>query len=674
MATKGERAELEELARKKWESSGLDATHAKKLRLRALSAEEVQRLGIEPAWAGLHIPYFDENGRETEFCRVRFFDETRTGFAAQALKPQRFSQPAKTLNEVYMPPLLDRSWAEILADPAHQLIITEGELKSACSCLFGFACLGLGGVDVWRSSRRGVAMLRAIAHAKWTNREVFVLFDSDLAENPNVLRAQTSLARALAERGANVKVMMVPEGEGGAKQGLDDFIVAHGAQAVPDMLAEAQVPSEILALQEMNSEVVYVRNPGLVVEQERLFTMRPDAFTSHHYSNRHFERPVEGRTKVMATAKVWLDWPNRNEVNRLTFSPGATSFVERPSGRALLIDRCFNMWRGWGVEPKKGDVGPWHRLLDHLFAGADPKHRRWFERWCAYPMQHPGTKLFTAAVVWGVVQGTGKSFVGDLLRDIYGANGSLIDCDTLESQFNSLLVNKQFLHGDEITGDDNRRYADRLKNRIAHEKMIVNEKMKPAYEIETCTNYLFTSNHPDAFFLEDEDRRYFIHQVTVGKQPDSFYSELRDWRFGIGPAALFHYFLEIDLGDFNPRAAAPMTEAKEEMIRSSKSDVARWVHVLREDGTVPHLKADCDLFTPSEILCAYDPDGRGKVTENRVGIELTRAHFEKRRVRVGDLSLRLWAVRNREAWAKRSDREWTQHRQEHGPKNPEPKF
>lgn len=95
MATKGERAEIEELARKKWESSGLNATHAKKLRLRAISADEVQRLGIEPAWAGLHIPYFDENGRETEFCRVRFFDETRTGFAAQALKRSASANPQR---------------------------------------------------------------------------------------------------------------------------------------------------------------------------------------------------------------------------------------------------------------------------------------------------------------------------------------------------------------------------------------------------------------------------------------------------------------------------------------------------------------------------------------------------------------------------------------------------
>ncbi len=197
--------------------------------------------------------------------------------------------------------------------------------------------------------------------------------------------------------------------------------------------------------------------------------------------------------------------------------------------------------------------------------------------------------------------------------------------------------------------------------------MLINEKFKPAYEIETCTNYYFTSNHPDAFFLEDEDRRYFIHQVTANKQPDAFYSALREWRFGGGPRALFHYLLNLDVGDFNPRAAAPMTEAKEEMIRSGKSDVARWVHALRDDGCSAYLKPDCDLFTPSEIFKAYDPGGKGKVTENRVGIELTRAHFERRRVRVGDTSLRLWAIRNPESWANRTDREWSQHRKEHGP-------
>jgi hypothetical protein len=669
-----ERAELETLARKKWASSGLTEAHAKKLHLRPLTEEQVEKLGIEPAWAGLHLPYFDEEGHETEFCRVRFFDERRTGFAAQALKPQRYGQRAGTLNEIYMPPLLDRPWAEFLADTRERLIITEGELKAASACAHGFPTLGLGGVDVWRASTRGLAMLPALAHAKWRDRDVVVLFDSDLEANPHVLRAQTQLARALADRGAKVKVMMVPEGGGGAKQGLDDFIVANSADAVPDMLAEAETPDEILALQEMNADVVYIHNPGLVVEQERLFIMRPDAFTAHHYSNRHFVRVMEKSRKEISTAAVWLDWANRNQVDRLTYAPGAESFVERPSGRADLSDRCFNMWRGWGVEPKKGDAGPWHRLLDHLFSGADAKHRVWFERWCAYPMQRPGAKLFTAAVLWGVCTGTGKSFVGDLLRDIYGANAALIGGDTLESQFNSILANKQFIHGDEITGDDNRKHADRLKNRIAHESMTINEKFKPAYEIETCTNYYFTSNHPDAFFLEDEDRRYFIHQVTANKAPDAFYEALRDWRFGGGPRALFHHLLNLDLGDFNPRSAAPMTEAKEEMIRSGKSDVARWVQALRESGAAQSLKPDCDLFTPSEIFKAYDPEGRGKVTENRVGIELTRARLEKRRVRVRSESLRLWAVRNRETWANRSDREWIRHREEHGPKPSQAKY
>ena len=65
-------------------------------------------------------------------------------------------------------------------------------------------------------------------------------------------------------------------------------------------------------------------------------------------------------------------------------------------------------WPGWGVEPCKGDVTLWRELLDFLFHGADAAHREWFERWCAYPIQHPGAKMKSTLVIHGP-QGTGKN-------------------------------------------------------------------------------------------------------------------------------------------------------------------------------------------------------------------------------------------------------------------------
>ncbi|BDG04987.1 DUF3854 domain-containing protein [Anaeromyxobacter oryzae] len=675
--------DLQTLARKKWESSGLAEKHAKRMRLRAMTGQQVADKGITPAMAGLLIPYFDEHGTPTKFCRVRFLDEARTGFLAQATKPQRFAQPAGTLNEVYMPPLLDGPWAEVLTDPNVDLIITEGEFKAACACAHGLPTLGLGGVDVWRSKSRGLHMLPTLAHAEWANRRVTIIYDSDLATNPDVLRAQNQLARALLDRGARVRVATVTPAEGGGKQGLDDLIVAHGPEAVAALVESATAPDEALALHEMNADVVYVFDPGVIVVQRKRKVISPDAFATHAYANRRFERhlgEVNGvaKTKEVSTARAWLEWGHRNEFDRLIYAPGQPLAIERIGHRGES-ERCFNMWQGWGVEPRAGDVRPWHRLLDHVFTGASREHRVWFERWCAYPMQHPGTKLFTSVLFWGVVQGIGKSFTGDLLRDVYGkgTNAILVNTDTLESAFNGLLANRQFVHGDEITGNNNRKHADKLKNVVVQEQMTVNEKFVPAYEIDTCANYFFTSNHPDAFFLEDADRRFFIHEVTAGKLPSEFVQDLRAWRFGGGPAALFQYLLNLDLGDFDPRAAAPMTAAKLEMVRDSKSDVGRWVQDLRiaDDAEEPSaLTNSCDLLTSTEVLNAYDPMDSGRVTEGRIGIELKKARFERRFLRIGERTERLWAVRNRKKWAAASDREWVAHRKAALTAKPKRKF
>lgn len=80
-------------------------------------------------------------------------------------------------------------------------------------------------------------------------REVFIVFDSDLAEKPSVQWAEWNLAQALAERGAVVKVVRLPDGPPDAngqptKIGLDDFLVAHSADELRELLKAALLPSK----------------------------------------------------------------------------------------------------------------------------------------------------------------------------------------------------------------------------------------------------------------------------------------------------------------------------------------------------------------------------------------------------------------------------------------------
>jgi hypothetical protein len=360
----------------------------------------------------------------------------------------------------------------------------------------------------------------------------------------------------------------------------------------------------------------------------------------------------------------------------MTYQPGRARFV---NADVLL----FNTWPGWGVEPSAGDPGMFVRLVDHLFEGSEPGAKEWFLRWCACPLQHPGVKMFSSALLHGIKHGTGKSLVGYTLGRIYGQNFTEISSADLHGAFNDWAEAKQFVMGDDITGSNKRSDNDLIKKMITQRELRVNAKYVPAYVVPDCINYYFTANHPDALFLEDDDRRHFIHEVTVGALEEEFYVEYDLWLDTGGAAAVFDYLLKLDLGDFNPAAPAFKTLAKERMMVGGQSDLAGWVRGVKENpdqwlsvGQVPIKK---DLFTSRELLTLYDPDGRTGTTANGLGRELARAGIrhvaDGKPLRLPDgTQARYYALRNAERWQKAKPAECTQHLTEQAPSARPKKF
>src|SRR5205085_10589883 len=75
-----------------------------------------------------------------------------------------------------------------------------------------------------------------LAAVVWAGRTLFVVFDSDAATNPNVRAAERALVAALTVAGAIVRVVRLPGGPDGRKQGLDDFLVAGSPDDLRDLL------------------------------------------------------------------------------------------------------------------------------------------------------------------------------------------------------------------------------------------------------------------------------------------------------------------------------------------------------------------------------------------------------------------------------------------------------
>jgi len=632
--------------------SALTDADARKMKLKATTAKDSVALKLPAVAAGFVIPYFTPEGKVSKFFRYRYLEETRKGFdVLSGKKPLRYGQPSNTINEVYLPPFIP--WKDYLASSA-PLLITEGELKAACATALGIPTMGLGGVWCFMNSKHNLPLLPLFDTISWEKRLVGICYDSDAVTNSDVVRAENILAKRLTDLGAVVQIVRLPPEEDGTKVGLDDYLVAHGPQKfMSEILASAFDFVPCAALHALSERVVYVRNPGLVYSHEHDMRMAPAAFIQHAYAHvLHKEQTTDAQGNVkmkdVQTAVAWMKWPKRAELRGMTYAPGQPRTTERNE---------LNTWKGWGVKQAvKGDVGPWKELLDHLFGkGANPA-REWFERWCAYPIQHPGTKMASAAVMWGVTHGSGKTLVGHTLMKLYGVNSTEVkDADLEDARF-EWAEDKQFVLADDVTGHDNRKLSRRFMTMITQKQIRLNIKYVPSYTIPDCINYYFTSNDPDAFFMDDEDRRFFIWEVLAGKLPVELRKRFVAWRESTeGQEALMYYMSNLPLGDFDPQAEAMQTSAKKEMTRISKSELGVWVSNLKESPeTFLNGKLKGDLFTAEELHALYDPLGDKRATPNAMARELKRAGFKAPAtgspLNIGTGMRRAYAIKNPDYW------------------------
>lgn len=612
---------LEDLAR-----SGLDASDARAMRLKPGDPEELARLGL-PDKKSYEIPYLGLDGRPTGFRRWRYLEDTRSGPARMTdKKPIRYVQQGDTLPGIYLPPQCD--WKSVAQDASVTVVFTEGEKKASAMCKAGVPTVGLGGVYSFKSNKRKVPLLQEFYEFAWKDRDVVVAYDSDAHCNHLVVAARNELCRELLVLGAVPRVADLPDAEGGKKQGLDDMLVAEGLEAVEQALSWATSYAASAALHELSAEVAYVRDPGIVVRMDNGMKMTAMAFTGHAYSNRHYhevQTDKDGKEKMVkrSAAKAWLEWEQRYELACMSYEPGKPRVTE---------DSTYNTWPGWGVQPKKGPIGPWNALLDRVF-GADRKARQWFERWLALPLQRPGSKMFTSVLLWGVEEGTGKSLAGKTMGRIYGKNYTLIGDGELADSRNEWAQNKQFVLGDDVTGHENRKYAERLKVIITQEMIRIDPKYIPSYTVRDVINYLFTSNRPDAFFLDDNNRRNFVWEVGPQVMTQEQVAEYFEWLDEKdGAAHLFHHLLELDLGGMEASDRAPWTVAKDAMIEDSQSSLGRWIRDLKSapDAVlrVGEAVLKGDLWSGQDLLRLYDPDDKKSVSAAAISREMKRAGFK----------------------------------------------
>ncbi len=233
---------IEELSK-----SRIDVATAALAGIRSVRHQDAYDFGIrgDGDLGGLLFPYWDVAEQRFSKRLVRVKPDL-------ALARRKYLQPVGERPRLYFP--AGTSVAE-LADLRCPIFIVEGEKKalSLARALkeLGITAIaiGIGGVFSWRSSCRerlpngtlGKGKSRPIPDldlVRWTGRDVFLIFDSDVTTNWKVTSAETALALELRARGGSVNMIRLP-GASQPKVGIDDFLVGHGPMVLPKLIEAA---------------------------------------------------------------------------------------------------------------------------------------------------------------------------------------------------------------------------------------------------------------------------------------------------------------------------------------------------------------------------------------------------------------------------------------------------
>jgi hypothetical protein len=244
----------------------------------------------------------------------------------------------------------------------------------------------------------------------------------------------------------------------------------------------------------------------------------------------------------------------------------------------------YNLYVRNDLEPVAGDTSVWDAHLAYLFP--DVGERDLVLNWFAWVLQNLGKKPKHALLVHGEQQGTGKSWLTDVLVALIGKdNCTPADQDTLERTHNGFAAHTKLITCEEIRslGSHRSKASRALHQMITQERVTIDEKNMPPYTLDPfLAAILLNTNRWDAIRPDDTDRRYLVVSTDSVRlcepKPQLYYKrlfDLLDDRAAL--AAIYHQLMNRPLGAYTGAGRAPATSAKGKMRDEASDEVERFL-------------------------------------------------------------------------------------------------
>lgn len=358
---------------------------------------------------------------------------------------------------------------------------------------------------------------------------------------------------------------------------------------LPDFIREQQAKGTVL--DRVNADRFTVLTGGkYLVGRERtdprtgVFSVEwyaPDA-VKQHMNAKSVESP-EG--KRVPLGDWWLRHPQRRQYDGVVFDP--TPGARHPE--------LYNLWRGWAVEPRKGDWSKMQRLIRDVLCRGDQASYDYVVRWMAHMVQHPSRPAEVALVFKGR-KGTGKGTLCRSLAELAGRHGYHVTSpDHFTGRFNEHLADTILLFVDEGFWAGDKKAEGQLKGLITEKTLTFEGKGKPIVQGPNQLHVVMASNEDWVVPATADERRFAVFEADdeAAQAFPHFAALIEDGgteRRRI-LSAMLHDLLAMDLGDWHPRRDIPQTQAllDQKLEGFRKSPLDAWWYDCLEAGEISTL-------------------------------------------------------------------------------------
>jgi hypothetical protein len=328
------------------------------------------------------------------------------------------------------------------------------------------------------------------------------------------------------------------------------------------------------------------------------------------FRNLYLNRRIMVGKRSVDVGSWWLEHPQRLQFPGIVFKPGGQH----------IINGKLNLWRGWGVKPRRGD---WGLMREHIFevmAARDDDVDLYTINWMAWAVQHADEQPEAALVFLGE-RGTGRGTLGKALCKLFGQHALHISSPVhLTGRFNAHLRQVSFLFADEAYAPGDKSAEGTLKRMITEPTLDIEPKGRDVMTEPNRLHAMFASNEDWVVPAGAYERRYVVQRVADTHRQDGkwfgpIYEQLRTG----GCEAMLFDLLERDLGDWHPRQIV-RTAALADQQEQSLSPFDAWWFEMLQVGVV----TGADLLHPDRAVSnRYKEE-----IEETVGLSGTRTRIE----------------------------------------------